>query len=179
MKRIHFEKINNIRHRFDQNPTLTSSNFPSVPAPTLVLKILSQDRSVLKRQTYYLDYLDPASYPHLPGSTLFPDPCTVLDQLPFDSLPQSTAEEKLLTAKMLTLCHRLYDKHVWVDSGRFADMCIIFHLPPLYPQYVFLAQIPLDLILSWQKYHQDKKMEHTSSTSNDLSESSGFRAWAE
>jgi hypothetical protein len=39
-------------------------------------------------------------------------------------------------------------------------------LPSLYPQYVFLVQIPLDLMITWQKYHQDKKMEQTPTTGN-------------
>ena len=46
---------------------------------------------------------------------------------------------------------------------------ILFHLPSLYPQYVFLVQIPLDLMFAWQKYHQDKKMEQTSTTGNNKS----------
>ncbi|CAF2363252.1 unnamed protein product [Rotaria sp. Silwood2] len=162
---IYSDKVNNILNRFDQNPTLTSSTFPPVPAPTLVLKLLSNDRSILKRQPYYLDYLDPTSYPHLPGSTLFPDPCLFLDYSPLNSYAQLPPDENILIAKILTICHRLYDKHVWVDSGRFSDMCDIFHLPSLYPHYVFLVQIPLDLMISWQKYHQDKKMEQTSTTS--------------
>jgi len=158
--------VNNILNRFDQNPTLTSSTFPPAPAPTLVLKLLSHDRSILKRQSYFLDYLDPTSYPHLPGSTLFPDPCTFLDNSSFYFYTQLTSDENILITKMLNICHRLYDKHVWIDSGRFSDMCDIFHLPSLYPHYVFLVQIPLDLMIAWQKYHQDKKMEQTSTTSN-------------
>ena len=51
-------------------------------------------------------------------------------------------------------------------SGKFSDMFELFHLPSLYPQYVFLVQIPLDLMLAWQKYHQDRKMEQTSTTGN-------------
>jgi hypothetical protein len=164
--RIYSDQVNNILNRFDQNPTLTSSTFPPVSAPTLVLKLLSHDRTMLKRQTYFLDYIDPTSYPHLPGSTLFPDPCTFLDYLPFNSYSQLISEENILIAKMLTICYRLYEKHVWVDSGRFSDMCDIFHLPSLYPQYVFLVQVPLDLMIAWQRYHQDKKMEQTSTTSN-------------
>jgi hypothetical protein len=163
---IYSDKVNNILNRFDQNPTLTSSTFPPAPAPTLVLKILSHDRSILKRQSYFLDYLDPTSYPHLPGSTLFPDPCSFLDYSPLNIYSQLTSDENILITKMLTICHRLYDKHVWVDSGRFSDMCDIFHLPSLYPHYVFLVQIPLDLMLAWQKYHHDKKMEQTPTTSN-------------
>ncbi|CAF0808494.1 unnamed protein product [Rotaria sp. Silwood1] len=162
---IYSDTVNNILNRFDQNPTLTSSTFPPVPAPTLVLKLSSNDRSLLKRQPYYLDYLDPISYPHLPGSTLFPDPCLFLDYSPLNSYSQIPTDENILIAKILTICHRLYDKHVWVASGRFSDMCDIFHLPSLYPHYVFLVQIPLDLMISWQQYHQDKKMEQTSTTS--------------
>ncbi|CAF3677642.1 unnamed protein product [Rotaria socialis] len=154
----------NILNRFDLNPTLTSSTFPPASAPTLVLKISCQDRSVIKRQSYFLDYLDPTSFPHLPGSTLFPDPCTFLDNLPFNSLSQLPNEENVLIAKMLTICYRLYDKHVWTESGKFSDMFELFHLPSLYPQYVFLVQIPLDIMLAWQKYHQDRKMEQTSTT---------------
>ncbi|UJR25456.1 hypothetical protein I4U23_006803 [Adineta vaga] len=163
-KGIYSDKVNNILHRFDQNPTLTSSTFTPAPAPTLVLKLLSHDRSILKRQSYFLDYLDPTSYPHLPGSTLFPDPCLFLEDSPLNLYSQITSDEDILIAKMLTICHRLYDKHVWVDSGRFSDMCDIFHLPSLYPQYVFLVQIPLDLIIAWHRYHQDKKMEQTPTT---------------
>ena len=163
---IYSDTVNNILNRFDQNPTLTSSTFAPAPAPTLVLKLLSHDRSILKRQSYFLDYLDPTSYPHLPGSTLFPDPCLFLDYSPLIISSQLTSDEKILIAKMLTICHRLYDKHVWVDSGRFSDMCDIFHLPSLYPQYVFLVQIPLDLMITWHKYHQDKKMEQTPTTGN-------------
>jgi hypothetical protein len=158
---MYSDKANNILNRFEQNPTLTSSTFPPTPAPTLVLKILSHDRSILKRQSYFLDYLDPTSYPHLPGSTLFPDPCSFLDYSPFHFYSQITSDENILIAKMLTICHRLYDKHVWVDSGGFSDMCDIFHLPSLYPHYVFLVQIPLDLMFAWQKYHHDKKIEQT------------------
>ncbi|CAF4611515.1 unnamed protein product [Rotaria sp. Silwood1] len=154
----------NILNRFDQNPTLTSSTFPPASAPTLVLKILSHDRSIIKRQSYFLDYLDSTLFPHLPGSTLFPDPCTFLDNLSMNSFSQLTTDESLLIAKMLTICYRLYDKHVWNDSGRFSDMFELFHLPSLYPQYVFLVQIPLDLMFAWQKYHQDRKMEQTSTT---------------
>ena len=164
---ISFDTVNNILNRFDQNPTLTSSTFPPVPAPTLVLKILAHDRSILKRQSYFLDYLDPTSYPHLPGSTLFPDPCLFLDNSPLQSYSQTSSEENLLISKIVAICHRLYDKHVWVDSGRFSDMCDIFHLPSLYPHYVFLVQIPLDLMFAWQRYHQDKRMDHTSTTSKD------------
>ncbi|CAF0964579.1 unnamed protein product [Rotaria sordida] len=163
--RIYFDKVNNKLKCFDQNPILTSSTFPPVPAPTLVLKLLSYDRCILKRQPYYLDYLDPTLYPHLPGSTLFPDPCSFLDYSSLNFSTQLPTDENILIAKILTICHRLYDKHVWVDSGRFSDMCDIFHLPSLYPHYVFLVQIPLDLMISWQKYHQDKKMEQTSTTS--------------
>lgn len=159
------DQINSILTRFEQNPTLTSSTFPSVSAPTLVLKILSHDRSVLKRQAYFLDYLDPTTYPHLPGSTLFPDPCTYLDPLPLEPYFQATSDENLLITKMVTICHRLYDNHVWLDGGRFSDMWDIFRLPSLYPQYVFLTQIPLDLMLVWHKYHHDKRMEQTSTTS--------------
>ena len=166
--RVHSTQVNHILNRFHQNPTWTSSTFPSVSAPALVLKILSDDRSVLKRQTYFLDYIDPTSYPHLPGSTLFPDPCTFLDHSPFYSHSQLTPDESVLIAKMLAIAHRLYDRHVWVDSGRFSDMCDIFHLPSLYPQYVFLVQIPLDLMITWQKYHQDKKMKQTSTTSKPI-----------
>ncbi|CAF3845600.1 unnamed protein product [Adineta steineri] len=158
------DQVTNILNRFDQNPTLTSSTFPPASAPTLVLKILSHDRSIIKRQSYFLDYLDPTLFPHLPGSTLFPDPCIFLDNQSFNSLSQLTPEESMLIAKMLAICYRLYDKHVWTDSGRFSDMFELFHLPSLYPQYVFLAQIPLDLMLAWQKYHQDRKMDHTSTT---------------
>jgi len=154
----------NILNRFDQNPTLTSSTFPPASAPTLVLKILSHDRSIIKRQSYFLDYLNPTVFPHLPGSTLFPDPCTFLDNLPFNSFSQLTTDESILIAKMLTICHRLYDKHVWSESGKFSDMFELFHLPSLYPQYVFLVQIPLDLMLAWQQYHHDRKMEQTSTT---------------
>ncbi|CAF0935780.1 unnamed protein product [Rotaria sordida] len=154
----------NILNRFDQNPTLTSSTFPPASAPTLVLKLLSQDRSIIKRQSYFLDYLDPTLFPHLPGSTLFPDPCTFLDNLSMNSFSPLTIDESILTAKMLTICYRLYEKHVWTDSGKFSDMFELFHLPSLYPQYVFLVQIPLDLMLAWQKYHQDRKMEQTSTT---------------
>ncbi|CAF1308276.1 unnamed protein product [Adineta steineri] len=161
---IYSDKVNNILNRFDQNPTLTSSTFTPAPAPTLVLKLLSHDRSILKRQSYFLDYLDSTSYPHLPGSTLFPDPCLFLENSPLNFYSQSTSDENILIAKMLTICHRLYDKHVWVDSGRFSDMCDIFRLPSLYPQYVFLVQIPLDLMIAWQKYHHDKKMEQTPTT---------------
>ncbi len=164
---IYSDTVNNILNRFDQNPTLTSSTFPPAPAPTLVLKILSHDRSILKRQSYFLDYLDPTTYPHLPGSTLFPDPCSFLENSSICFNSQLTSEENLLISKLLTICHRLYDKHVWVDSGRFSDMCDIFHLPSLYSHYVFLVQIPLDLMIAWQKYHRDKKMEQTSSTSNN------------
>ncbi|CAF3316664.1 unnamed protein product [Rotaria socialis] len=161
---IYSDKVNNILNRFDQNPTLTSSTFPPAPAPTLVLKLLCYDRSILKRQPYYLDYLDPTLYPHLPGSTLFPDPCLFLDHSPLNSYSQLPTEENILIAKILSICHRLYDKHVWVDSGRFSDMCDIFHLPSLYPHYVFLVQIPLDLMIAWQKHHHDKRMEQTSTT---------------
>ena len=66
---------------------------------------------------------------------------------------------------MLTICHRLYAKEVWLDNGRFSDMWDIFRLPSFYPQYVFLTQIPLDLMLIWHKYHNDKRMEQTSTTS--------------
>lgn len=156
--------MNNILHRFDQNPTLTSSTFSPTPAQTLVLKLHSHDRSILKRQSYFLDYLDPTSYPHLPGSTLFPDPCLFLESSPLHFYSQLTGDENVLIAKMLTICRRLYDKHVWVDSSRFSDMCDIFHLPSLYPQYVFLVQIPLDLVSAWQRYHQEKKMEQTPTT---------------
>lgn len=159
------DTANNILNRFDQNPTLASSTFTSAPAPTLALKLTFYDRIVLKRQPYYLDYLDPTSYPHLPGSTLFPDPCLFLDHPPFYSYSQLPTEENILVAKILALCHRLYDKHVWIDSGRFSDMCVIFHLPSLYPHYVFLVQLPLDLMLAWQRYHQDKRMEQTPTTS--------------
>lgn len=159
------DRINSILTRFEQNPTLTSSTFPSVSAPTLVLKILSHDRTVLKRQAYFLDCLDPNSYPHLPGSTLFPDPCTFLDPFPFETYFQSTSDENLLIAKMLTICHRLYAKDVWLDNSRFSDVWDIFRLPSFYPQYVFLTQIPLDLMLIWHKYHNDKRMEQTSTTS--------------
>jgi hypothetical protein len=159
----------NILNRFDQNPTLTSSTFPPASAPTLVLKILSHDRSIIKRQSYFLDYLDPKLFPHLPGSTLFPDPCTFLDNLPFNSFSQLTNDESILIAKMLTICYRLYDKHVWSESGKFSDMFELFHLPSLYPQYVFLVQIPLDLMLAWQQYHYDRKMEQTSTTGRKIS----------
>ncbi|UJR23441.1 hypothetical protein I4U23_026446 [Adineta vaga] len=158
------DQVINILNRFDQNPTLTSSTFPPASAPTLVLKILSHDRSIIKRQSYFLDYLDPTLFPHLPGSTLFPDPCTFLDNLSLNSLSQLTTDESILIAKMLTICYRLYDKHVWSDTAKFLDMFELFHLPSLYPQYVFLVQIPLDLMLAWQKYHQDRKMDHTSTT---------------
>ncbi|CAF0765520.1 unnamed protein product [Adineta ricciae] len=161
---IYPDNCNNILHRFDQNSTLISSTFAPAPAPTLVLKLVSHDRSILKRQSYFLDYLDPTSYPHLPGSTLFPDPCLFLEPSPSNLYSQLTSDQDLPIGKMLTICHRLYDKHVWVDSGRFSDMCDIFHLPSLYPQYVFLVQIPLDLIIAWHRYHQDKKMEQTPTT---------------
>ena len=157
-------QVINILGRFDQNPTLTSSTFPPASAPTLVLRILSNDRSVLKRQSYFLDYLDATLFPHLPGSTLFPDPCTFLEKLTFNSYSQSTNEEMLMISKMLNICYRLYDKHVWTETGKCSDMFELFHLPSLYPQYVFLVQIPLDLIFAWHKYHQDRKMEQTSTT---------------
>ena len=128
----------------------------------MALKLSSHDRSIIKRQSYFLDYLDPILFPHLPGSTLFPDPCTFLDNLPFNSLAHLTADDRTSIAKMLTICYRLYDKHVWTDNGKFFDMFELFHLPSLYRQYVFLVQIPLDLMLAWQKYHQDRKMEQTS-----------------
>ena len=163
-----YGKANNILNRFDQNPTLTSSTFPSVSAPNLVTKILVNDRSVLKRQAYFLDYLDPTCFPHLPGSTLFPDPCTFLDQGPFDSSSQSTTDQYHLIAKMLLICDRLYGKHVWSENGRFVDMFGIFHLPSLYPQFVFLVQIPLDLMLNWHHYHQEKRMQQTSSKSIEM-----------
>lgn len=155
------DQVINILNRFDQNPTLTSSTFPPASAPTLVLKILSHDRSIIKRQSYFLDYLDSTLFPHLPGSTLFPDPCTFLNNLSLNSLSQLTTDESILIAKMLTICYRLYDKHVWSDTAKFLDMFELFHLPSLYPQYVFLVQIPLDLMLAWQRYHQDRKMDHT------------------
>ncbi|CAF1432632.1 unnamed protein product [Adineta ricciae] len=155
------DQVINILNRFDQNPTLTSSTFPPASAPTLVLKILSHDRSIIKRQSYFLDYLDSTLFPHLPGSTLFPDPCTFLDNLSLNSLSQLTADESIMIAKMLTICYRLYDKHVWSDTAKFLDMFELFHLPSLYPQYVFLVQIPLDLMLAWQRYHQDRRMDHT------------------
>lgn len=111
----------------------------------------------------------------MPGSTLFPDPCTFLDNLSFNALAQLNNDESIVIAKMLTICYRLYEKHVWTDSGKFSDMFELFHLPTLYPQYVFLVQIPLDLMLAWQKYHQDRKMELTSTTgitSQNISETS-------
>lgn len=128
------------------------------------MKILSHDRSIIKRQSYFLDYLDPTLFPHLPGSTLFPDPCAFLDNLSFNTFSQLTSEENILIAKKVAICYRLYDKHVWSESGKFSDMFELFHLPSLYPQYVFLVQIPLDLMLAWHQYHQDRKMEQTSTT---------------
>lgn len=153
-----------ILSRLDRNPTLTSSTFPPASAPTLVLRLVAQDRSVLKRQSYFLDYLDPTLYPHLPGSTLFPDPCTFLHNLPFNSFSQLATDENVMIAKMLVICHRMYEKHVWNDSRKFSDVFEMCFLPSLYPQYVFLVQIPLDLMLAWQKYHQVRKMAPSSST---------------
>lgn len=158
------DQVTNILGRFDQNPTLTSSTFAPASAPTLVLRILSHDRTVLKRQSYFLDYLDATLFPHLPGSTLFPDPCTFLDKLTFTSYSQTSNDEMSIINKMLTICYRLYDKHVWTETGKCSDMFELFHLPSLYPQYVFLVQIPLDLMFAWYKYHQYRKMDQTSTT---------------
>ena len=158
------DQVNNILGRFDQNPTLTSSVFAPASAPTLVLRLLASDRSSIKRQSYFLDYLDPTLFPHLPGSTLFPDPCTFLDHLPFNSHAHAMTDETILIGKMLSICCRLYDKDIWTETGKFSDMFELFHLPSLYPQYVFLAQIPLDLMFAWYLYHQDRKMNQTSTT---------------
>lgn len=158
------DQVINILGRFDQNPTLPSNIFAPASAPTLVLRLLSHDRSIIKRQSYFLDYLDPTLFPHLPGSTLFPDPCTFLDNLPFNSHAHSISDETMLIGKMLNICCRLYDKAVWAETGKFSDMFELFHLPSLYPQYVFLVQIPLDLMFAWHKYHQDRKMKQTSTT---------------
>ena len=118
----------------------------------------------MKRQSYFLDYLDPIQFPHLPGSTLFPDPCTFLDNLPTNSYSQLTNEETILITKMLIICYRLYDKHAWNESGKFSDKFELFRLPTLYPQYVFLVQIPFDLMIAWLKYHHDRRMDQTQTT---------------
>jgi hypothetical protein len=158
------DRVNNILGRFDKKPTLTSSAFSPASAPTLVQRILSHDRSITQRQSYFLDYLDSTLFPHLPGSTLFPDPCTYLDNSPFYSHSHLTNEETLLIGKMLNICHLLYDKHIWTETSKLSDMFELFHLPSLYPQYVFLVQIPLDLMLAWHRHHQERKMEPTSTT---------------
>ena len=158
------DRTDDILNRFEPNSTLTSSAYTSVLTTTFDSKNSSHYRSIGQLRLYFLRYLDPTSYPHLPGSTLFPDPCTFLDYSSFNSSLQTPTEENILIAKILTISYRLYDKHVWIDSEKFSDMCDIFHLPSLYPQYVFLVQIPLDLMIAWQKYHQDKKMEQASTT---------------
>lgn len=157
--------MNNILGRFDQNPTLKTSIFGAASAPTLILRMRMNDRSVFKRQAYFLDYLDPTLYPHMPGSSLFPDPCTFLDNLPFNGPHQSNSEDLTIIGRMLHISFRLYEKHSWEEAAKLSDMFELFHLPSLYPQYVFLVQIPLDLMLAWQKYHQDRKMDHPSTKS--------------
>jgi hypothetical protein len=118
---IYSDQVINILNRFDQDPTLTSNTFPPASAPTLVLKILSYDQNIIKRQ-YYLDYLDPTLFPHLLSSTLFPDPYTFLDNLRFTSFPQLTTDKNILIAKTLTICYRLHDKYVWTTNGKFSDV---------------------------------------------------------
>ena len=168
MSTANFDKVNNILGRFEQNPTLKSNIFAPASAPTLILRMRACDRSSMKRQSYFLDYLDPTLFPHLPGSTLFPDPCTFLENLPFNSCSQSNSDEMSLIGKMLHICVSLYEKEIWTETGKFSDMFEIFRLPSLYPQYVFLAQIPLDLMLAWQKYHQDRKMEQPSTKGESM-----------
>jgi hypothetical protein len=106
--------------------------------------------------------MDPMCFPHLPGSTLFPDPCTFLADSPFNSHAQTDDKEANIIRRTLDICHQLYEMPIWLEAETFFDMFEILHLPSLYQQYVFLVQIPLDLILVWHQYHRDRKMKQTS-----------------
>ncbi|CAF1031269.1 unnamed protein product, partial [Didymodactylos carnosus] len=152
------QNVTNIMNRLEHTPTITTSGFQPASAPTLVQKLVANDRTVIRRQNYFLDFLDSSNYAHLPGSTLFPDPCS------FPNIPmpcQLSRDEISIILKIIQICYRL-NSHVWLDYDKFHDYSEILHLPTLYPQYIFLAFIPFDLMFAWHQLHHDRKFDITS-----------------